>query len=157
MNKLTAAMAIGTMCFGLSLSAGAAADQNPYEMPYDIETGRMFRQHLSTAVTNPARSDDMTEIGMGTLYHSNPLFGKPQAYAYTEAYQTSYSVRAKCDVNNYGSSTSTTGWREQNNTTACNSGTIKAATEKCTFTGYYTIQATKDAGVASSEGSYTYE
>ena len=53
--------------------------------------------------------------------------------SYTEAYDTSYKVRAKCDVNSNGEGVDTTGWKELKNTKACNSGTIQATMASTKF------------------------
>lgn len=95
-------------------------------------------------------------LGTGTLYHSDPLIGYPKAYAYTEAYDTSYKVRAKCDVNSNGEGVDTTGWKELKNTKACNSGTIQATTARCIFDGFHEIQTTSTSSMGSAQTTASY-
>lgn len=135
-------------------TASAAETQNPYELPYDVNTGEMFESTVSTSVGD---FFTRTILGKGTLYHSDPLFGKPEAYAYTEAYQTSYLVRAKCDVNSNGEGVETTGWKELKNTKACNSGTIKATTSRCIFDGFHEIQVTTTSAMGSAQTTTSYD
>lgn len=155
MKKRIFALALAVMMVtSFATTASAAETQNPYELPYDVNTGEMFESSVSTGV-----GDLITRaiLGTGTLYHSDPLIGKPKAYAYTEAYETSYRVRAKCDVNSNGEGVETTGWKELKNTKACNSGTIKATTARCIFDGFHEIQVTTTSAMGSAQTTASYE
>ncbi|MGN0353061.1 MAG: hypothetical protein ACI4ES_15555 [Roseburia sp.] len=155
MKKRIFALALAVMMVtSFATTASAAETQNPYELPYDVNTGEMFESSVSTGV-----GDLITRaiLGTGTLYHSDPLIGKPEAYAYTEAYETSYRVRAKCDVNSNGEGVETTGWKELKNTKACNSGTIKATTARCIFDGFHEIQVTTTSAMGSAQTTASYE
>lgn len=155
MNKRIFALALAVMMTAsFATTASAAETQNPYELPYDVNTGEMFENTVSTSVGDPITR---TILGEGILYSSNPLLRYPEAYAYTEAYQTSYRVRAKCDVNSNGESTDSTGWKELNNTKACNSGTIQAAASRCIFDGFHEIQVTTTSAMGSSQSTASYD
>jgi len=154
MKKRIFALVLAVMMLTVfATTAFAAENQNPYELPYDVNTGEMFDTSVSTAV-----GDLMSRsiLGTGTLYHSDPVFGKPQAYAYTEAYETSYKVRAKCDVNSNGEGVESTGWKELRNTKACNSGTIQATTARCIFDGFHEIQVTSTSAMGSAQTTASY-
>ena len=153
-RKLFAIAFAAVILASLATNAFAADNRSPYERPYDIETGKMFECVATESIADTLTR--ATNVGKAYLYGEDPLFGYPRAYAYTEANQTSYKVRAKCDVNNDGQSTASTGWREMNNTTSCNSGTIEATTAKCTFTGFHEIQVTATSAVASIQSSKSY-
>lgn len=150
---------IGTICMVLMMAlsfstvAYAKTTVNPYSLPFDVETGVMFDKH-ETALINSGLARMV--IGFGELYHSKPLLSKPQAYAYTEAYATSYKVRAKCDVNSNGLGTDTTGWKELRDTKACNSGTVKATTDKAIFDGFHEIYSTSTSAAGTAQTTYSY-
>lgn len=154
MKKRIFALAVAVMMLAsFATTASAAETQNPYELPYDVDSGEMFECSESLAV-----GDIRTKaiLGTGTLYHSDPLIGYPKAYAYTEAYDTSYKVRAKCDVNSNGEGVDTTGWKELKNTKACNSGTIQATTARCIFDGFHEIQTTSTSSMGSAQTTASY-
>lgn len=154
MKKKIFTLALAVMMLAsFATIVSAAETQDPYKLPYDVNTGEMFARSVSSTV------DDYTTkaiIGRGTLYHSDPLFSKPKAYAYTEAYQTSYKVRAKCDVNNNGEGVESTGWKDLRNTKACNSGTIVATTTRCIFDGFHEIQVTTTSLMGSAQTTASY-
>lgn len=155
MKKRILALVLAMMMLAsFATTASAAETQNPYELPYDVNTGEMFDSSVSTAVGNLITR---AILGTGRLYHSDPLIGKPEAYAYTEAYETSYKVRAKCDVNSNGEGVESTGWKELKNTKACNSGTIAATTTRCIFDGFHEIQVTSTSAVGSAQTTASYE
>lgn len=154
MQKRILALALAVvMVASFTSTASASGTQNPYELPYDVNTGEMFESRVSTRVGNLITR---AILGKGTLYHSKPLLGKPEAYAYTEAYETSYRVRAKCDVNSNGEGVETTGWKELKNTKACNSGTVKATTSRCIFDGFHEIQVTTTSAMGSAQTTASY-
>lgn len=154
MKKRIFALVLAVMMLTVFATTASAAEyQNPYELPYDVNTGEMFDASVSTAVGDLI---SRSILGTGTLYHSDPLIGKPQAYAYTEAYETSYKVRAKCDVNSNGEGVESTGWKELKNTKACNSGTIKATTARCIFDGFHEIQVTSTSAMGSAQTTASY-
>lgn len=155
MRKKIFVLAVAVMMMASFVTTAFAAEtQNPYELPYDVNTGEMFESTVSTSVGNLTTR---AILGTGTLYCSDPLFSKPEAYAYTEANQTSYLVRAKCDVNSNGEGVDSTGWKELKNTKACNSGTIKATTSRCIFDGFHEIQVTSTSAMGSAQTTASYD
>ena len=136
MKKRIFALAVAVMMLAsFATTASAAETQNPYELPYDVDSGEMFECSESLAV-----GDIRTRaiLGTGTLYHSDPLIGYPKAYAYTE----------EC--------VDTTGWKELKNTKACNSGTIQATTARCIFDGFHEIQTTSTSSMGSAQTTASY-
>lgn len=155
MKKRIFVLALAVMMLSsFATTASAAESQNPYELPYDVNTGEMFDSSVSAPVGDLI---SRSSLGKGTLYCSDPLIGKPRAYAYTEAYQTSYRVRAKCDVNSNGEGVETTGWKELKNTKACNSGTVTATTAKCIFDGFHEIQVKSTSATGSTQTTASYD
>lgn len=152
-RTITMVLAILMVMSVLSINAFAADIRSPYELPCDVETGEQFACVASSALSNGV---SRASLGTGRLYCENPLFGYPKGYAYTETNKTCYMVRAKCDVNNDGQSTSSSGWKEMNNTSTCNSGTITATTEKCTFTGYHEARETSTSGLYTTTSTKSY-
>ncbi|MCL2076944.1 MAG: hypothetical protein FWH08_00875 [Oscillospiraceae bacterium] len=155
-KRFTSVMVMATLVLSMTFAIGASAQANaidPYSLPFDVESGKMFENSIDAPISGGLAR---TTLGTGTLYHSNPLFGKPEAYAYTEANSTSYSVRAKCDVNNNGTGTNSTGWKSVSNSKAANSGTIKATTSKCIFDGFHEIQSTSTSAKASTQTTASY-
>ena len=79
MKKRIFALAVAVMMLAsFATTASAAETQNPYELPYDVDSGEMFECSESLAV-----GDIRTRaiLGTGTLYHSDPLIGYPKAFA----------------------------------------------------------------------------
>lgn len=75
MKKRIFALAVAVMMLAsFATTASAAETQNPYELPYDVDSGEMFECSESLAV-----GDIRTRaiLGTGTLYHSDPLIGYP--------------------------------------------------------------------------------
>ena len=104
-------------------------------------------------------SDGVTKAswGQGTLTSKNPLGQKPWAYAKTSTYSgNAYKLRAQTIVNNDGISTDSTLVAEKMNTSSVQSLTLTAKTEKCTFTGKYSLQDTSSSGWQTATTSKTY-
>lgn len=81
----------------------------------------------------------------GNLTGSKPPLLKPRATAKTSTSQNVYSIRAKVDSNNNGTSTSSSGWKTLNNTSIANSGQLIANTTKAKFTGYHQMKITSSS------------
>lgn len=152
-RKIFALVLALLVCTALATTAFAADARSPYELPYDVETGRLLECVDSSMLSNGV---SRAYLGYGEIHGEDPIFGNPRAYAYTKTYEVCYVVRAKCDVNNDGQSTSTSGWKEMNNTDACNSGTVTATTPKCTFTGYHEGRKTASSGLYTTTSTKSY-
>jgi hypothetical protein len=124
----------------------ASESISPYSLPYDTESGKMFPDSVSNAVS-PRTGAAYTLTG--TVYGQDPVLGKPKGYTVGTTTISVYSLSAKTDVNNDGTSQATTGWRTLNNTSSVNSGTITAATSHCTFTGYVQSKETSSSPILS--------
>jgi hypothetical protein len=133
MKKIISITAVALAVASMVITSSAVtvtAEYNPYTQPYDVETGTLFPDTASTSTSPLTRSNYTLTAG---VYGQNPLFSNPKAYGTGSTSITVYSVSARCNVNNNGSSTASTGWVTQNNTNLANSGTITASTATCSF------------------------
>ncbi|MGG0287910.1 hypothetical protein ABEY41_22935 [Peribacillus butanolivorans] len=99
---------------------------------------------LDESSTYSASGEISASVGNAKLSGSNPIGLKPRAVASTSAKSgAASSLRAKVDVNNNGTSTSTTGWAQQSNTSKVSTSKLVTSTEKAQFHGSHQIKKTK--------------
>lgn len=85
--------------------------------------------------------------GEGILHTSNPLFGKPSAYAETKTYSgTAYCMYAQLGLVDDESISYLTDKQQANNVSTISSATLQSNTKKCVFVGYHGLQDTVNTG-----------
>ncbi|MDR1638408.1 MAG: hypothetical protein LBT59_01825 [Clostridiales bacterium] len=125
------------------------AGYSPNQLPYDVETGKMFPT-VSSKDISPSTSASNITVSV-SLNASQPFFGKPKGYSLVSASESAYLLAAKCVVNNNGYSVGSTAWVTQTDALYSNSGTITALTDLCSFVAYGKVKET-----ASSQESSGY-
>lgn len=86
------------------------------------------------------------EWGKGELHVSNPLFGKPSAYAETYAYAgTVYCMYAQVGLIDDDDISYASDKAQENWVSSITSATLLSPTKKCEFMGYHGIQDTSSS------------
>ena len=84
--------------------------------------------------------------GKGDLHVSNPLFGKPSAYAETSAFAgTAYCMYAQAGLIDNDDISYATDKAQEKWVSSINSATLLSPTKKCEFMGYHGIQDTSNS------------